>query len=149
MTASRQRRLYMLFAIMALLAVVTALVLYALRQNISLFYTPTQLVKGEAPTARMIRIGGMVVPHSIHRSEADLSVEFEITDYHHTVTVVYRGILPDLFREGQGIVAMGVLIDKDHVKASEVLAKHDENYMPPEVKSALGNRLKKTKRVSL
>ena len=149
MTPARQRRLYMLFAIMALLAVVSGLVLYALRQNISLFYTPTQLVEGQAPTARMIRIGGMVVPHSIHRSEANLSVEFQITDYHHTVTVVYRGILPDLFREGQGIVAMGVLIDKTHVKASEVLAKHDENYMPPEVKATLGNQLKTSDRVPL
>lgn len=136
MNSARKRKLQILLFIMMVLTVVTALVLYALRQNISLFYTPTQLAAGEAPKQQTIRLGGMVVEGSIQRG-SDLTVQFKLTDFKQTVTVSYRGILPDLFREGQGIVAMGKLEDPRHFVASEVLAKHDANYMPPEVKNAL------------
>lgn len=146
MTPKRQRRLFLIIVLVAVFSIVTALVLYALRQNISLFYTPTQIALGEAPENRLIRIGGMVVPGSIRRRHQDLTVFFKITDYQKTVTVEYKGILPDLFREGQGIVALGQLKDALHVKASQVLAKHDENYMPPEVKAALAIAKKQRER---
>jgi cytochrome c-type biogenesis protein CcmE len=137
MNPVRKRKLLLLILLVSVLATSTALVLYALRQNISLFYSPSQIAMGEAPLHHSIRVGGMVVPGSITRTSHDLSVQFKITDYAHTIDVVYRGILPDLFREGQGIVAQGQLIDNQHVRATEVLAKHDEKYMPPEVKDAL------------
>ena len=137
MKPARKRKLLVIILIGTMLALVSTLVLYSLRQNISLFYTPTQIAKGDAPANHAIRVGGMVVPGSIQRKGDDLTVRFEITDYQHTVEVAYRGILPDLFREGQGIVAQGKLIDNLHVSATEVLAKHDEKYMPPEVKDAL------------
>lgn len=137
MNPVRKRKLMMIIILISVLAIATALVLFALRQNISLFYTPSQIARGEAPRNHAIRVGGMVVPGSIVRSKKDLTVQFKITDYSHTVLVTYRGILPDLFREGQGIVAQGLIQDDRQFKASEVLAKHDENYMPPEVKEAL------------
>lgn len=137
MNPARKKKLFVLFFIVAVMGVVTLLVLYALRQNINLFYTPTQVASGEAMPARVIRLGGMVVKNSISRSASDLSVQFELTDFNHTVVVSYRGILPDLFREGQGVVALGNVLDNHHFKATEVLAKHDANYMPPEVKDAL------------
>jgi cytochrome c-type biogenesis protein CcmE len=137
MNSARKRKLLMIVFMVSMLAIAAALALYALRQNISLFYSPSQIAAGEAPANHSIRVGGMVVPGSIKRSTHDLSVRFKITDYQHTVEVMYQGILPDLFREGQGIVAQGQLVDNQHVKATEVLAKHDEKYMPPEVKDAL------------
>jgi cytochrome c-type biogenesis protein CcmE len=137
MNLVRKRKLLVVILLVFMLAIATSLVLYALRQNISLFYSPSQVAMGEAPAKHSIRVGGMVVPGSVKRSSYDLSVRFEITDYRHTIEVVYKGILPDLFREGQGIVAQGELLDNQHVKAVEVLAKHDEKYMPPEVKAAL------------
>lgn len=137
MNPLRKRKLLFFALIGSVLALASTLVLYALRQNISLFYTPSQIAMGEAPSNRSIRVGGMVVPGSIIRSTHDLSVEFKVTDYAHTIAITYHGILPDLFREGQGIVAEGQLLDNQHVKATEVLAKHDEKYMPPEVKDAL------------
>lgn len=137
MNQARQRKLMIILFMLSIIALVIALVLYALRQNISLFYTPSQIATGLAPRHQAIRIGGMVVPGSIKRGRKGLSVQFKITDYKHTVTVVYEGILPDLFREGQGIVAQGQLLDNQQVKATQVLAKHDEKYMPPEVKDAL------------
>lgn len=137
MNLARKRKLLIIVFMISMLAIVTALVLYALRQNISLFYSPSQVALGQAPAHHAIRVGGMVVPGSIVRSTQDLTVRFKITDYAHTVEVIFQGILPDLFREGQGIVAQGQLLDNTHVKATEVLAKHDEKYMPPEVKDAL------------
>ncbi|ASQ46319.1 cytochrome c maturation protein CcmE [Legionella clemsonensis] len=137
MNPARRRKIILLLFILAVLSVVTGLVLYTLRQNISLFYTPTQVAQGKAPKERLIRLGGMVVKNSIVRHAKDLSVEFKLTDFNQIVTVNYRGILPDLFREGQGIVALGTLTNHHHFKAKEVLAKHDANYMPPEVKDAL------------
>jgi cytochrome c-type biogenesis protein CcmE len=131
----------MLLFIMSILAVASALVLYALRQNISLFYTPTQVATGQAPVNHSIRVGGMVEKGSIVRADQGLEVQFKITDFEQTITVTYQGILPDLFREGQGIVAEGYLTDNHLFRASQVLAKHDANYMPPEVKAALAKKV--------
>ena len=137
MNPRRKRKLLLLVMLVVVLGIVSALVLYALRQNISLFYSPSQIAMGAAPMERSIRVGGMVVPGSIKRKPDGLTVQFKITDYSQTITVFYHGILPDLFREGQGIVAQGLLLDNQHVKAIQVLAKHDEKYMPPEVKATL------------
>ena len=132
----KQRLLIVLFIVFGVGAAV-GLTMYSLSQNINLFYSPTQIAAGEAPQGTRIRAGGMVVDGSVKRDQESLHVEFGITDYEKTVTVHYNGILPDLFREGQGIVAMGRM-DKNNVfQAEEVLAKHDENYMPPEVEEAL------------
>lgn len=137
MNPARQRKLTLLLFILSVITVAAFLVMYALRQNISLFYTPTQVIKGEAAGHSSIRLGGMVVKNSIIRAPNDLSVQFKLTDFNETIVVNYRGILPDLFREGQGIVATGNAIDPQHFNATEILAKHDANYMPPEVKDAL------------
>ncbi|MGQ3892412.1 cytochrome c maturation protein CcmE [Legionella sp. CNM-4043-24] len=137
MNPVRKRKLLLLVFIASVLTLATSLVLYALRQNISLFYTPTQIAAGEVSGKRQIRLGGMVVKGSVKRSGKDLTVEFALGDFNKTVIVRYHGILPDLFREGQGIVAMGEVVDNQHFNATEVLAKHDASYMPPEVRDAL------------
>ena len=137
MNTIRKRKLLTVSFFVFLLAMVALLVLYALRQNINLFYTPSQIVLGKAPGNHSIRIGGMVVPGSVIRSSHKLWVHFKITDYQQEVNVSYHGVLPTLFREGQGVVAQGELKDNKHFEAQEVLAKHDENYMPKEVKQAL------------
>lgn len=133
----RKRKLKAILLILAVIGLAVSLVLYSLRQNISLFYSPTQLATEIVPAHQIIRVGGVVVPGSVIRASDDLVVRFKVTDYQHTVEVTYRGILPDLFREGQGIVTRGQLVDNQHFNAVEVLAKHDEKYMPPEVKGAL------------
>lgn len=119
------------------IAVVIGLVTYALRQNISLYYTPSQIIQNQAPKERLIRAGGMVVKKSIVRAPQGLDVAFQLTDYQDTILVKYHGILPDLFREGQGVVVKGYLHEGSWFEAQEVLAKHDENYMPPEVQKSL------------
>jgi cytochrome c-type biogenesis protein CcmE len=141
MTPVRKRKLLMILFILLVLSLASGLVLYALRQNISLFYTPTQIAAGEAPVGRPIRVGGMVEKGSIVRAQKGLEVQFKITDFSKTITLVYTGILPDLFREGQGIVAEGVVVDTQFFRASQVLAKHDANYMPPEVKASLAKKV--------
>ncbi len=140
MLAVRKRKLKWLVFILFIVSSVLGLVLYALRQNISLFYTPSQITAGHAPLNHKIRMGGMVEKGSIHRAAKSLDVVFIVSDYKRAVQVSYTGVLPDLFREGQGVVAEGVLNDRHHFKASQVLAKHDENYMPPEVKAALDKK---------
>lgn len=142
MTPARKRKLFNLAFIMVILSLVSGLVLYALGQNISLFYTPTQIAASEAPLNHHIRIGGMVEKGSIVRAKQGLEVQFKVTDYNKTITVSYTGILPDLFRDEQGVVAEGQVLDNGHFRASEVLAKHDANYMPPEVKAALAQKVK-------
>jgi cytochrome c-type biogenesis protein CcmE len=141
MIAARKRKMGIIVLSLLMVSLAAALILYALRQNISLFYTPTQAVKGEAPLKKHIRIGGMVEKGSLIRGQRDLVVQFKVTDFKQTVTIIYKGILPDLFREGQGIVAEGQLQDGLHFKATQVLAKHDEKYMPPEVKDMLSNKV--------
>lgn len=137
MTPKRKQRLLVVLFIVVGVSVAVGLTLFALNQNINLFYSPTQIAAGEAPQSTRIRAGGMVVDGSIKRDSESLFVSFDITDYDKTVTVEYTGILPDLFREGQGIVAQGALNERGVLVANEVLAKHDENYMPPEVAEAL------------
>lgn len=137
MTPKRKQRLLVVLFIVVGVSVAVGLTLFALNQNINLFYSPTQIAAGEAPHNTRIRAGGMVVDGSVKRDPDSLFVSFDITDYDKTVTVEYTGILPDLFREGQGIVAQGALNEQGVVEAVEVLAKHDENYMPPEVAEAL------------
>jgi Cytochrome c-type biogenesis protein CcmE len=110
--------------------------MYALSQNINLFFTPTQIAGGQAPEAQMIRVGGMVAEGTVYRNPESLEVAFDVTDFDHNVRVTYSGILPDLFREGQGVVVQG-RVSQGTFQATEVLAKHDENYMPPEVTEAL------------
>jgi cytochrome c-type biogenesis protein CcmE len=133
----RKQRLMVVAFIVVFSSVAVGLVSYGLRGNINLFFPPAEVVAGKAPTGQSIRVGGMVVEGSVLRSDTGLRVEFDITDYTATVRAVYEGILPDLFAEGQGVVAAGVLDGNGVLQASEVLAKHDENYMPPEVSEAL------------
>jgi len=137
MNPHRRKILLSVVFVVVGVGVATALVLKAFQENLLYFYSPKQVVSGEAPTSRLFRIGGMVVEGSLSRDPESLNVSFELTDTAETVTVNYEGILPDLFREGQGIVANGELNNKGVFMANEVLAKHDENYMPPEVADAL------------
>ena len=116
--------------------IATGLTLLALRENINLFFSPSQIIEGTAPSNTTIRLGGMVVAGSVQRG-ANLGVTFVLTDLAEQVTVTYEGILPDLFREGQGIVTQGKLDSSGRFVAQQVLAKHDETYMPPEVNDAL------------
>lgn len=141
MNPARKRKILILLFALVVLSLAAGLVLYALRQNISLFYTPTQIAAGDAPLHHAIRIGGMVEKGSFTRAPTGLAVEFKVTDYTKTVTVLHTGILPDLFREEQGVVVEGLLLDKQHFQATRVLAKHDANYMPPEVKAALAKKV--------
>ncbi len=119
----------------AALGIVAALVLAAFQKNLVFFFTPTQVAANEAPQGRTFRIGGMVVPGSVKRHGVE--VEFVVTDTAKSLPVMYRGALPDLFREGKGVVAQGQLAADGVFQAREVLAKHDENYMPPEAKEAV------------
>lgn len=145
MNPRRKSRLAVVLAIVLGVSVSAGLTLYALSQNIDLFYTPSEIVNGKndnpdqkPEVGQRIRVGGMVVEDTVIRDEKSLKVEFEVNDVGPSITIEYEGILPDLFREGQGIVAQGVLIEPTRLKATEVLAKHDENYMPPE----LGDKMK-------
>ena len=137
MTPQRKKRLAMLAALFCGASAAVALALAALQQNINLFYSPSQIAAGEAPPHTRIRAGGLVQEGSLWRSADSLAVRFGITDGAHQVLVQYQGILPDLFREGQGIVALGKLDTQGMLQADEVLAKHDQNYMPPEAAHAL------------
>jgi cytochrome c-type biogenesis protein CcmE len=135
----RKQRLYLVLFVALFSSAAIGLVTYALRGNINLFYPPTEVVSGEAPIGQSIRVGGMVEEGSLLRADDSLAISFTLTDYEASVPVVYSGILPDLFGEGQGAVASGVLSDEGVLQATEILAKHDENYMPPEVAYALEN----------
>ncbi|MEP4484656.1 MAG: cytochrome c maturation protein CcmE [Halioglobus sp.] len=132
----KQRLLIVLFVVVFSSAAI-GLMVYALSGNINLFFPPAEVAAGKAPVGTPIRVGGMVKEGSVRRSSDSLEIRFEVTDFQATVPVIYTGILPDLFDEGQGAVASGVLNDSGVLEASEVLAKHDENYMPPEVADAL------------
>jgi len=133
----RSRRKVLIFAIVFGVALATVLGLTAFEENLLYFYSPTQVKAGEAPQAHSFRVGGLVVAGSVKRQPDTLKITFDVTDNTETMSVQYTGILPDLFREGQGIVAMGNLQPDGRFVAQEVLAKHDENYMPPEVADAL------------
>ena len=133
----RKQGLYGVSLIVLLSSAAIGLVAFALRDNINLFYPPSEVAAGNAPADRNIRLGGMVVEGSIERSETSLATQFLVTDYEASVSVRYTGILPDLFAEGQGVVAEGRLNASRELIATQILAKHDENYMPPEVAAAL------------
>jgi cytochrome c-type biogenesis protein CcmE len=133
----RRKRLIVIVFILAGVAVTATLVLSALEENINLFYPPEQVAGGEAPVAKRIRVGGMVLEGSVERASDSLEVGFVLTDRRGSeVGVRYTGLLPDLFREGQGILVTGELDQAGVFQADEVLAKHDENYMPPELLQA-------------
>jgi len=133
----RKQRLIIVLFIVFGAALAIGLIAFALRENINLFYPPADIAAGKAPVGKQIRAGGMVREGSVDRDPNSLKVEFVVTDYSADVAVVFTGILPDLFAEGEGIVATGVLDANGVFQASEVLAKHDETYMPPEVQAAV------------
>jgi cytochrome c-type biogenesis protein CcmE len=135
----RKQRLLIVLSVVVFSSAAIGLATYALRGNINLFYPPVDVAAGTAPLDTPIRVGGMVVEGSVERADDSLDVRFSVTDYRATVDIVYSGILPDLFAEGEGVVASGRLGTDGVLRASEVLAKHDENYMPPEVAEALKN----------
>ncbi len=143
MNIRRRNRLYVAVAVLIGLGLATSLVMYALRSNIDLFYTPSEILYGKGEDhqkpepGQRLRIGGMVMPGSVQRDPQTLAVSFKLYDANGVVSVSYEGILPDLFREGQGVVAQGVLEEGNLVNAKEVLAKHDEKYTPPEVEDAM------------
>ena len=133
----RTKRALWIVAGLAGLGIAASLVLNAFQSNLVFFFTPTQIATNEAPHDRAFRMGGLVEAGSVQREKDGLTVHFRVTDTAKTIPVVYTGILPDLFREGKGVVAQGRLGSDGVFKASEVLAKHDENYMPPEAADAL------------
>jgi cytochrome c-type biogenesis protein CcmE len=137
MNPIRKKRLTLIGLMVAGIGVATWLALNAFDENLMFFFSPSEVVEGKAPTAHPFRIGGLVATDSVKRKPDGLTTSFTVTDNAKSVTVEYTGILPDLFREGQGIVAMGQLNPQGIFVASEVLAKHDENYMPPEVAESL------------
>jgi cytochrome c-type biogenesis protein CcmE len=133
----RHKRIAIIVSGVAVLGIAAALVLNAFQSNLVFFFTPTQVASNEAPVGKAFRIGGMVEQGSLKRAPDGLTVRFTVTDTARTIPVVYSGILPDLFREGKGVVAQGKLGTDGVFHASEVLAKHDENYMPPEAAHAV------------
>jgi cytochrome c-type biogenesis protein CcmE len=133
----RSRRKVLVLAVVFGVATASVLGLTAFEENLLYFYSPTQVKTGEAPQAHSFRVGGLVVDGSVKRAPDSLTVQFDVTDNEESMSVEYTGILPDLFREGQGIVAMGSFDSGGRFVADEVLAKHDEKYMPPEVANAL------------
>ena len=140
MTPARKKRLGLIILMVAGVAIGIGLALKSLNENIMFFFSPSEVVEGKAPQDRLFRMGGMVVDGSVSRPGEGLTVMFDLTDNAGSVTVEYTGILPDLFREGQGIVANGKLNSNGAFVAQEVLAKHDENYMPPEVAAAMKSK---------
>ena len=145
----RKQRLVIVSSVVLFSSLAVGLAAYALRGNINLFYPPVDVMAGLAPLDRPIRVGGMVVDGSVERSSETLEVRFSVTDYEAVVPVVYVGILPDLFAEGEGAVAAGTLNADGVLLATEVLAKHDENYMPPEVADALEASARRKQEASL
>ncbi|MEP6942939.1 MAG: cytochrome c maturation protein CcmE [Betaproteobacteria bacterium] len=133
----RAQRLAWIGAGLAALGVAVGLVLNAFQSNLVFFFTPSQVAAKEAPTGRAFRIGGMVESGSVVREPNSLTVRFRVTDNAQTIPVTYTGLLPDLFREGKGVVAQGSVAADGSFTATEVLAKHDENYMPPQAQSAM------------
>lgn len=132
----RKQRLMIVMFIVLGASAAAGLVFYALSENMNFFYAPAQVARGEAPEGKTIRVGGLVMPGTVERSESGLQVRFTVTDNESELVIAYDGILPDLFSEGQGIVAIGELHGSSFT-ASQVLAKHDEEYMPPEVHEAI------------
>ena len=137
MTPRRKKRLMIVGLVLIGVAGATALFLTAFRENLVYFYSPSEIAQGKAPEGRTFRVGGLVKENSLERDEDTLEARFVVTDGAEEVRVVYSGVLPDLFKEGQGVVANGKLTEKGIFRAEKVLAKHDENYMPPEAAEAM------------
>lgn len=137
MKPARKKRLFFILFLVTGITVAAAFALYAFNQNLMFYFSPSDIKQGKAPINKLFRMGGMVVEGTFKKEKETLKVHFDLTDYEKTVSVEYTGILPDLFREGQGIISRGKLNDKGVFLAEEVLAKHDENYMPPEVAESL------------
>lgn len=137
MNPKRKQRLLIVLGIVVGVSIAALLIGIALKENINLFFTPTQVSAGEAPLNKTIRVGGLVVPGSLKRATQGLNLSFDITDNAASMSVHFDGILPDLFREGQGIIALGKINQDNRFVAEEVLAKHDEEYVPPEVQEAI------------
>nr|WP_282557246.1 MULTISPECIES: cytochrome c maturation protein CcmE [Providencia] len=143
MNIRRKNRLWLICSIIVGVGLTLALILYALRSSIDLFYTPGEIIYGKRETQQLpevgqrLRVGGMVMPGTVVRDPESLKVTFTVYDAEAEIDVSYDGILPDLFREGQGVVVQGELEENNHVLAKEVLAKHDENYTPPEIEQAM------------
>jgi cytochrome c-type biogenesis protein CcmE len=140
MTPARKRRLFWVLGILAGVGIAGALALTAFKKNVMFFYDPSQVAAGEVKAGQRFRLGGMVEKGSVHRTPGSLEVRFVVTDFQHTLPVKYDKVLPDLFREGQGVVAHGLLDNEGVFVADEVLAKHDEKYMPPQVARSLKNK---------
>jgi cytochrome c-type biogenesis protein CcmE len=140
MRVIKQKRLMLIGLIMLGVSLAVFFALRAFNDNLMFFFSPSDVIEGKAPNDHLFRLGGMVVKGSVQRQPNNLSVRFVLTDMAKETTVEYTGILPDLFREGQGIVANGKLAENNLFIAQEVLAKHDENYMPPEVAGSLKNQ---------
>ena len=136
----RRQRLLAVIVILAGVGLAVGLALQAFQENLLFFYSPTQVLAGEQPDARKFRLGGLVASGSLQREPGELEVTFLVTDNNNAIPVSYTGVLPDLFREGQGVIAHGVLRADGSFEAEEVLAKHDENYMPPEVADMLAEQ---------
>ena len=136
---TRHKRLLLIAAGLVILGLVAALVLNAFQSNLVFFFSPSQVAAGEAPKGKSFRIGGLVKESSLRREADGVTLAFVITDTAHDIPVRYKGILPDLFKEGKGVVAQGKMTDARTFGATEVLAKHDENYMPPEAAKAVGD----------
>jgi cytochrome c-type biogenesis protein CcmE len=141
MNKAHKNKLVGIIIVFGLIAGAVGLVLYALKQNINLFYSPTQITQGLAPLHHRIRLGGLVEEGSLHKDPQSLKVTFQITDRTKMIPVEYTGVLPDLFREKQSVVVEGQLETSNHFIAEQVLAKHDEKYMPREVRDLLKNKL--------
>jgi cytochrome c-type biogenesis protein CcmE len=137
MTPTRKRRLLLVLALVGGVGLATTLALRAFQENMLYFYSPTEYVETGVPTERTIRIGGLVADGSLQRASGSMTIDFLVTDHANSVPVRYTGVLPDLFREGQGVVARGRVGEDGRFLADNILAKHDENYMPPEVAQAL------------
>jgi cytochrome c-type biogenesis protein CcmE len=133
----RRKRLVLFGSVLLGVAIAAGIATLAFRDNLQYFYNPSEVAAGKVPPGKRFRVGGMVPKGSIQRETGSLTVNFEVTDFEHTVKISYSGVLPDLFREGQGIIAHGKLDNQGVFVADEVLAKHDEKYMPPEVRDSL------------
>lgn len=142
MTPTRKKRLMAVILILLGVGIASALMLTAFKENLLFFKSPTEILAGDYPKERNFRVGGMVKKGSIVKSTTSLEVEFEVTDYVKDVTVKYTGLLPDLFRDDQGMIAIGRLDNTGVFQAEEILAKHDEKYMPPEVAALMKDKKK-------
>lgn len=137
MTATHKKRLALVFLLIVGIGTTVALAVSAFRTNMLYYLSPSEIAEGKAPSNQVIRVGGLVIKGSLQRASDSLLVKFTVTDQRHSLAIQYTGILPDLFREGQGVIAVGQMQPDGSFLATEVLAKHDENYMPPEVADSL------------